>query len=162
MKHFFSIGFLVLATLVPSIAVSQQVLTVTVTNAAGEMVVTEYSSDELLGMGAVEVKTENDFVDQMTTFTGPLLRDLFPDAALSPEDTISVTALNDYSTNIPAKEALDYDVIVAVLMDGEVMSVRDKGPYWIIYPMSDHPELRDPGFNDRLIWQLSEVKLETN
>jgi hypothetical protein len=28
----------------------------------------------------------------------------------------------------------------------------------VIYPMSDHIELRDPVFNSRLIWQL--VKLE--
>lgn len=161
MKNFVASAFLAVA-LAPQVALSQQVLTVTTKNSTGEAIVQEYSSDQLLGMSVVEVTTENDFVEQMTTFSGPLLRDLFGPSALSPTDTISVTALNDYSTTIPAKDALDYDVIVAVLMDGKEMSVRDKGPFWIIYPMSDHPELNDPGYNDRLIWQLSKMELNSN
>jgi hypothetical protein len=43
-------------------------------------------------------------------------------------------------------------------MDGVPLSKRDKGPIWMIYPMSDHEELRDPVYNSRLIWQV--VKLE--
>ena len=40
------------------------------------------------------------------------------------------------------------------LMNGEQMSIREKGPFWVIYPMSEHAELREPAYNDRLIWQL--------
>ncbi|WP_253913391.1 molybdopterin-dependent oxidoreductase [Pseudoruegeria sp. HB172150] len=134
-------------------------LTVTTTDASGLQTVLEFSSEDLLSMQPIEVQTDNDFVEGETVFTGPLLRDLFGEISLEPDDEIVVTALNDYSTVIPASEALEYDVIVAVLMDGEEMSVRDKGPFWVIYPMSDHPELQDPGYNDRLIWQLSDVEL---
>ena len=71
-------------------------------------------------------------------------------------------SVGDYKTTIPAHEVLDYDVIIAVLQDGKPMSVRDKGPFWVIYPMTDYEELQDPGFNDRLIWQLSDVELLGN
>lgn len=140
-------------------ASAQPVLTVTVDPDDASRA-TEYTADELLALESVEVTTDNDYLeDGPATFTGPLLRTLLADADLEPGDEIQVAALNDYRTSIPAEDVLDYDVIVAVLMDGEPMSVRDKGPFWVIYPMSDNPELQEPKFNDRLIWQLSKVEL---
>ena len=61
---------------------------------------------------------------------------------------------------MPAVDAFGYDVILAVLRDGEPMSVRDKGPIWVIYPMDDHAELRDDSFNGRLVWQLKNIAVE--
>jgi hypothetical protein len=61
---------------------------------------------------------------------------------------------------VPAGDAFTYDVILAVLRDGEVMSVRDKGPIWVIYPMDDYPELQDDVFNGRLVWQLKSISVE--
>lgn len=158
MRQFITKALLIAALQVPGIASAAGVLKVTTYDETGAVTVQEYTSDELLALETIEVITENDYVEQKTTFMGPRLRDLLG-PVLVPEDTIQVTALNDYKVAISAKEAIDYDVIVAVLQDGKLMSVRDKGPFWVIYPMSDHSELQDPGFNDRLIWQLSDVEL---
>ncbi len=54
---------------------------------------------------------------------------------------------------------LEYDVIFAMSQNGERLSIRDKGPIWVIYPMTDNDELQDRVYNDRLIWQL--VKVDT-
>jgi hypothetical protein len=40
------------------------------------------------------------------------------------------------------------------------MSVRENGPLWIIYPMSDHPELQAPIYNSRLVWQLTAIAIK--
>lgn len=159
MKQFLTIALFTVALLAPAVASAAGTLKVTTIDPEGVATVQEYTSDDLLAMDTVELRTDNDFVDQMTTFTGPLLRDLLGAASLTSDDEIQITALNDYKTTIPAQEVIDYDVIIAVLQDGQPMSVRDKGPFWVIYPMSEHPELQDPGFNDRLVWQLSEVEL---
>ena len=66
-------------------------------------------------------------------------------------------ALNDFSVTVPAADAFNYDVILAVLKDGEKMPIRDKGPIWVIYPMDDHAELRDDLYNGRLVWQLKSI-----
>ena len=71
-----------------------------------------------------------------------------------------MVALNDFAAELPASDAYDYEVILAVLRDGEAMSVREKGPIWVIYPMDDHPELQDEAYNDRLVWQLKEISVE--
>ncbi len=34
------------------------------------------------------------------------------------------------------------------------MSIRENGPLWVIYPMSEHPELQEAIYTSRLIWQL--------
>ncbi|HSG35732.1 MAG TPA: oxidoreductase, partial [Sphingomonadaceae bacterium] len=69
-------------------------------------------------------------------------------------------AANDYKVEIPLEDFVRYDVIFATSMNGDRLSLRDKGPIWIIYPMSDHRELRDPAYNQRLIWQLVRIELE--
>ena len=43
--------------------------------------------------------------------------------------------------------------------NGERLSRRDKGPIWLIYPLDDHEELKDPVYTIRLIWQLTAMEL---
>lgn len=120
-------------------------------------VVVELSEEDLLALEQFSVFTENEFVDGLVEFTGPLARDVL--ALLeSPEfEAMKLTAANDYAVEIPFTDIIDYDVIFALMQDGEKFSVRDKGPIWVIYPMTDHEELQDRVFNDRLIWQLVRV-----
>jgi len=77
-----------------------------------------------------------------------------------PENTVTATAANDYSVEIPVSDFLDYDVILAITMDGERLTLRDKGPLWIVYPRDDHPELSSPLINSRWIWQLVALELK--
>ena len=140
---------------IPGMLLAQSTLNVTVPG--GDTMT--LSTDDLMAMDQVEVKTDNPFVDQVTTFKGPLMRSLLGDAKLDPEARIKVTALDDYSTHIPVSEVLDYDVIIAVSIDGTSLEDEPQGPYWVIYPMTDHAELQDKKFEGRLIWSLADVQL---
>jgi len=51
-------------------------------------------------------------------------------------------------------------VIFATSQDGIKFSLRDKGPIWVIYPMTDNRKLQDRVYNDRLIWQLVKVSVK--
>ena len=42
--------------------------------------------------------------------------------------------------------------------DGKPLSRREKGPLWLMYPISDHAELRDPIYLRRLIWQVVRIE----
>ncbi len=72
--------------------------------------------------------------------------------------TISATALNDYAAPLPAADA-QTGAIVAYRMNGEYMSVRGKGPLWIIYPFDERPELKAEAIYARSIWQLRKMTL---
>ncbi len=144
----------------PSLAWSNPVLTISGKSIGGDRASVEFSAEDLAGMEQATVKTANDYVDGVVTFSGPLFRTVLSEFEFGPDSTITVTAVNDYSVGIPANDILDYDVILATAMNGAEMSVRDRGPIWVIYPMTDNPELQDALFNDRLIWQLTKVDVK--
>ncbi len=130
----------------------------TVTIATGTDPITKsYSLTELDALPQTEVRTGNDFVDGIKPFTGPLVRDLIGDGPQGKLATL--IAVNDYEVDVPLDDFRNYPVILATRMGGELLSPRDKGPIWVIYPMSDFDELRDNSYNARLIWQLSAIEV---
>ena len=70
---------------------------------------------------------------------------------------LNATAINDYSVEIPVSDAVAGGPIVAYRMDGEPMSVRDKGPLWVVYPYDDVREYRSEVIYSRSIWQLDRI-----
>ena len=56
---------------------------------------------------------------------------------------------------IPIDDFHRYDVLLAVRMNGQLMRTRDKGPIWIVYPWSRHPELDDFLTREKSVWQLN-------
>ncbi len=155
LKYFLNAIFVAALLALPTLAVAQTILTVS----TPEQTAT-YTLEELLALPQTTVVTKNDYVDTAATFQGPRLRAVLEPLNVGPDAILKMVALNDFSSNVPALDAFDYDVILAVLRDGEPMSVRDKGPIWVIYPMDDHAELRDDSFNGRLVWQLKTIAIE--
>ncbi len=150
----------VFALTMPSLAFAQTVLTRIVSSAENTQVETEFTRAELEALPQMTIITDNDYVEGETTFSGPLVRDLFGTDTIAPGQELVLTALNDYFVTIPASDVIEYDVILALSMDGVAMTARDKGPVWVIYPMTEHEELREASYNDRLIWQLRSVELK--
>ncbi|WP_251140636.1 molybdopterin-dependent oxidoreductase [Rhodoferax sp. U11-2br] len=91
-------------------------------------------------------------------FTGPLLRDVVR-AVGGQGQTITAYALNDYKTEIPLEDALKYDVILARLMNGQPMAVRDKGPLFVVYPFDAVAELRTQVYYNRSAWQVNRLHI---
>lgn len=143
------------ALLVPTLGHAQDILTVTTAEASES-----FTLEELLAMPQTTIVTKNDYVDEAAAFQGPSLRSILEEMDIAGDATLKVGALNDYSAILPAVDAFDYEVILAVLRDGETMSVREKGPIWVIYPMDSYLELQDDVYNDRLVWQLKSISVE--
>ncbi|MBV1864115.1 MAG: hypothetical protein KUG74_06720 [Rhodobacteraceae bacterium] len=141
-------------------SVAETILTVQVKNTGQANKTTQFSRKELLDLGQITLTTANDFVDGTPSFEGPLMRDLISAVSGQHTTVARLFAENDYIVEIPTHDFLDYDVVLALSQDGKRLSLRDMGPIWLIYPMSDHPELADPSYNNRLIWQLVRVELE--
>jgi hypothetical protein len=91
-------------------------------------------------------------------FSGPLLRDVLA-AAGAHGTTLRASALNDYRVDVPWDDAQRYDLILARLLDGQPMSVRDRGPLFMIYPFDAHPELRSALYYSRAAWQLRSIEI---
>lgn len=89
-------------------------------------------------------------------FTGPLLRDVLAAAGAKGEKLVAL-ALNDYKTEIPMTDTTQHDLIIARLMNGKPMAIRDRGPLFIVYPFDTKPELQTERYYNRSAWQLSRL-----
>ena len=93
------------------------------------------------------------------TFTGPLLKDVLQ--ALKAQGTnLKALALNDYKVDIPLDDALKFDVILTRKVDGQVLTVREKGPIFVMYPFERFPQLKTDTYYSRCIWQLKSLRVE--
>jgi hypothetical protein len=118
----------------------------------------EFTLEELAELPQVTIVTENEFSDGEVSYRGPLIRDVLAHMGLDRADTIRLTAANDYYVDIPSSDFRRYNVILALEADGARLSRREKGPLWVMYPISDHSEQRDPVYKTRLIWQVVRIE----
>lgn len=103
-------------------------------------------------------KTSTIWTEGVNSFTGVLLSD-FLEAAKAEGEALQVIALNDYAVDIPVSDAVADGPIIAYQMNGEEMSVRERGPYWLVYPYDSKAEYRSETIYSRSIWQISRIKL---
>jgi hypothetical protein len=109
-------------------------------------------------LGLIRFTTPTAWTDGLVTFEGVLLSRLLEVLAV-PDNVVelAMTALNDYQVSIPAADVRTWPVIIALKRDGQYMSVRNKGPLWVVYPRHAFPELAQAKHKSKWIWQLKEI-----
>lgn len=115
-----------------------------------------YTQADLLAMHDAPLQTTTPWTDGVLHLEGALLKTVLADAGIDAERMLA-KALNDYSVMISIPEAIEEGAFIAVQMDGEPMRVRDKGPFWIVFPWSDKPELLEREIRSWSIWQLQRL-----
>lgn len=110
-------------------------------------------------MGMISFQTTSPWYNGRTTFTGISLQKLM-DYVGAKGTVVKVTALNDYTTEIPLSDFKKYNVILALKVNGEYMRVRDKGPLFVVYPYDSLPELNNQIYYSRSAWQVSRMSIE--
>ena len=110
---------------------------------------------EALAGRTAEVRTP--WFKDVSTFSGPYLRSVLEAAGVT-GTMLRVNAINDYSSDIPVKDA-ELDVIIATRLEGKPMSVRDKGPMILIYPFDLDADLYREKYFSRSVWQIDEIEV---
>lgn len=121
--------------------------------------VARFDLDGLMLLPQMTLETRTEWTDGVQLFEGVLLRDILS-AVDASGDLIRAVALNDFEATIPIGDAYAYDVLLAFRQNGNLMSVRNKGPIWAIYPSNeDEKRLGNPN-NMKMVWQLSKLLVE--
>ncbi|MGJ3261599.1 MAG: hypothetical protein ACFE0R_00045 [Salinarimonas sp.] len=117
-----------------------------------------FAIDTLEALAPATVVTTTPWTEGVMRFTGPRLDTL---AALEPQDgeviAARMTALNEYTIEVPAQDWSAHDLVLATRADGQRMRVRDGGPIWLVYPLDADPSLQTQQYYYRMIWQLREI-----
>ena len=120
----------------------------------GERATLDMAMLEALAQRSFTTKTP--WFKQPRKFTGPLLRDVLGLVGAQ-GTTLRMTALNDYRIDVPIDDARRFDVVLAHLLDDKPITVREKGPLFMIYPFDSDAALRNPLYYSRSVWQLKSI-----
>lgn len=105
-----------------------------------------------------KIVTDTPWTEGKHVFEGVLLKVLLEQVGASGHKLVA-KALNDYNAEIVLESLSDYPILLAIKADGTFMRVRDKGPIWIIYPLSDYAELDTGEHHEDMVWQLNSLEV---
>lgn len=107
-------------------------------------------------LGIAEVVTATPWHAKVMRFEGVSLHAVL-DAVEARGDTLQASALNDYAAQIPVADSRRYNVILAMKADGQPLTLRNKGPLFIIYPYDSDRALQTDSVYIRSVWQLNRL-----
>ncbi|WP_397543555.1 molybdopterin-dependent oxidoreductase [Roseovarius salis] len=116
----------------------------------------EFDRAMLRSIGQRDISTTTIWTSGKVTFTGVPLRSLLDRLGVS-SGKLEARAINEYSVTIPVSDAVPDGPIIAYSRDGEEISIREKGPLWIIYPYDQNPDYQSEVIYARSIWQLDRI-----
>lgn len=93
------------------------------------------------------------------SFEGPLLRDVLAAVGAEKANVIRFLGLDGYEPEIPVKDAMDYDVMLAIKADGNYLGIGDRGPIWLVYPRETTPALKDSD-DSKWVWAGFHIAVE--
>jgi hypothetical protein len=117
----------------------------------------QFSLKQLQALGVTQIETSTPWTTGTQVFEGVLGRTVLDVIGPIASDHVRAHALNDYQADIPVSDFYDFDILFAWSMNGALMSRRDKGPLWIVYPRDSTAQLREERYEHRWVWQLNRL-----
>lgn len=118
-----------------------------------------FDAEMLESLAGRTIETRTPWHDGSQTFRGPLARSVL-EAVGAQGEVVIASALNDYTAEIPVSDLERYDVILATHMNGERMTVRERGPIFVIYPFDENPSLHQETVYGRSVWQVNGLTVQ--
>ena len=116
-----------------------------------------FDHDSFAALGWVDVTSFNHWLPGEHQFGGVLISDILAAVgAANDAHTLKVTALDGYSVDIPIRDFDARNVLLASTLNGERMRIRDRGPLWVIYPVSED-RAKESDEDGKQIWQVKSM-----
>lgn len=112
----------------------------------------------LEAMPSTSIKTSTNFTPE-AVFTGVEFSALAKKYELTGKN-VRAFAWDDYSYSMPVAELAKYNVIIAYKKNGKPMDVAELGPFAIIYPRDQYPELNSIDVNAKTVWQIKVIEVK--
>lgn len=116
-----------------------------------------FDREALDAMRQVTYRTSTIWTDGVREFRGVPLSEVLKDAGVE-SGRLLLRASNDYAAEMPISAVTPDVPMIALTIDGEPMSLRDKGPLWVVFPYDLSTVYQSEVVYTRSVWQL--VKIE--
>ena len=140
------------------VVLSVDILTLT-DGEVSEIITVTFDMPELQAFPAVSFKTETIWTEGEQTFKGVSLAALVSHLGVT-SGTLRAQAINDYVVDIPVSNAVEGGPIIAYERNGAPMSIRDKGPLWIVYPYDNNSDYKTEEIFSQSVWQLVRITVK--
>lgn len=114
------------------------------------------TTQDLLQMPLTSISTATNFTPK-SSFEGVAFTELLSKYDVH-ASSLRVYALDDYSYTLPVSELMKYHVILAFRKNGHFIPVSDLGPFAVIYPRDQNPELNKLEVNAKTVWQINRIE----
>ncbi|MDF1750737.1 MAG: molybdopterin-dependent oxidoreductase [Alphaproteobacteria bacterium] len=118
-----------------------------------------FDISQLQALGPKEITTSTPWTNGPIKFVGVPIKSIL-EAVKASGDTLSVTALNEYTASMPIDVLVDAGAILAYEMNGKRLLIRDKGPLWVIFPFDDDAKYRTDAYWAYAVWQVRLIKVQ--
>ncbi len=118
----------------------------------------QFDLEMLRKIGVESFETSTIWTEGTARYSGIRLSRLL-EAVGAEGAVLRASAINDYAGEIPVTDAVESGPILAFEKDGRLMSVREKGPLWVIYPYDQNVDYQSEIIHSRSIWQLTRIEV---
>ncbi len=123
--------------------------------------VLKFDMATLESIGVIQYKVDDPFVKKNILYAGVLLSQLLKVAGAAPDaTTLTLWALDDYSTDMKISDANKWPVIIASRADGAYMPIDKNGPLISVFPFNDFPEIDHITYDAQWLWSLARITVK--
>lgn len=119
----------------------------------------EFDAEMLDSIAVTQLTTASPWHANPVIFTGPSLSSVLKVVGAQGK-VLKMTAMNKYETSVPFGDAANFGPVLARRANGNELTIRQKGPLFMIYPFDRMPQLKNDTYYTRSIWQLQQIIVE--
>ncbi|WP_323912054.1 putative pterin-binding protein [Aeromonas caviae] len=121
----------------------------------------EITLDEaaLAALPQVEFKTATPWTLGTHRYRGPTLKSVLAAQQVDSASAIDVAALNGYQQRVDLSLFAKVPLTLVRYQDDKPLTRRNKGPLWLLVPLSAHPDMDVSAIHNNMVWQVIRIEV---
>ncbi|MBP0601565.1 hypothetical protein J8I01_03395 [Aeromonas sanarellii] len=121
----------------------------------------EVTLDEaaLAALPQVEFETATPWTVGVHRYRGPTLVSVLATQGAAGASVLDVVALNGYRQRVDLSLFTKVPLTLVRHQDGKPLTRRNKGPLWLLIPLSAHPEMDVSAIHNNMVWQTIRIEV---
>ena len=115
--------------------------------------------DEIAKLPQRELTEQPTSFPQPLKFKGPSLTEVLKRVGATGGD-ITLSAADDYKVDISADDMKKFNPILAIEKDGVRMAPDDFGPFFVMWPFKEKPEIDIEAYQAKAIWTVVKIEVK--
>lgn len=121
----------------------------------------EITLDEaaLAALPQVEFETATPWTLGTHRYRGPTLKSVLAAQQVDSASAIDVAALNGYQQRVDLSLFAKVPLTLVRYQDDKPLTRHNKGPLWLLVPLSAHPDMDVSAIHNNMVWQVIRIEV---